>query len=480
MPADIRFRSDGKSATRCRRSSLRLLRLHAPDEILECRDRLTPRLALLAVGKVDALERFLPVLAQEDRQEVRDRIRLDPALDLGARDGDADLAPVVLVDLLGGRLDVRLGRLLLLGEERLQLLAQLVEDREVVGKSVEDLVDDAVDRLVKRIVLPHHRRPAEARLRQRVDQEPRRMRLLREERAVEHRRLQHRNLQARERCLDAVGEVAGLEDEVEQHRHQLDRHRFELVDALAERRLLQVAQHVVLAFRDARELDEHPAAQVESALARLQPREAFAQLRRRDDRRARLVARRRRRKRTARDVASAGAAGAHLYRRVIAAARGRSATHVRHLPAHLREAGGHSRNLRHLLPLLSGADRARIHAPEQRHHVHLGRRRFGAHLAVRPRPARAIRRPAAIDDRRPRARRDHVQRLELLVEIGIHRGDVTERSLVQLLHDRGLDALLGLDRLQRLGKGDDERLRAQADWPRSRGRDCRRGARWRD
>ena len=51
--------------------------------------------------------------------------------------------PVVLVDLLGRRLDVRLGGLLLLGEERLELLAQLVEDREVVGEAVEDPVDDA-------------------------------------------------------------------------------------------------------------------------------------------------------------------------------------------------------------------------------------------------------------------------------------------------------------------------------------------------
>ena len=138
-------------------------------------------------------------------------------------------------------------------ETRSSIRAQLLEDREVVGEAVENPVDDLVDLAVERVVVPHRRRPAEARLRQRVDEQPRRMALLREERAVEHRGLEHRNLQPREQRLDAVGQVAGLEDEVEQHRDELDRHRLELVHPLAERRLLQVAQDVVLALRDAGE-----------------------------------------------------------------------------------------------------------------------------------------------------------------------------------------------------------------------------------
>ncbi len=230
-----------------------------------------------------------------------------------------DRPPVALVDLLGRRLDVGLGGLLLLGEERLQVLAKLVEDRQVVGEAVEDLVDDLVDLLVERILRAHRRRPAEAGLRERVDEQARGMRLLREERPVEHRRLEHGNLQPREQRLDAVGEVASLEDEVEQHRDQLDRHRLELVRLLAERRLLKVAQHVVRALRDSRELDERAAAEVEAGLARLQPRETLAQRRRRDDRRARHVARRRRRQRTGRDVAHAARpARAHVDRREVA------------------------------------------------------------------------------------------------------------------------------------------------------------------
>ena len=169
------------------------------------------------------------------------------------------------------------GRLLLLGEERLQLGAQLVEEAEIVREALEHRVDDLLGLLVERIVLAHDRRPAQARLRELVHQQPRRMRLLREERAVEHRGLQHRDLQAREQCLDAVRQVLGLEDEVEQHRDHLDRHRFELVRLLAERRLLQVAQDVVQAGRDAGER-HGGAADLEPGLAGLQPRQAFVQV----------------------------------------------------------------------------------------------------------------------------------------------------------------------------------------------------------
>ena len=53
--------------------------------------------------------------------------------------------------------------------------------------------------------------------------------------------------------LDAVGQILGLEDEVEQHRDHLDGHRLELVRLRAERRFLQVAQDVVHVLRDAGE-----------------------------------------------------------------------------------------------------------------------------------------------------------------------------------------------------------------------------------
>jgi len=86
------------------------------------------------VLQVDLLERALPALAQERRQEIRDGEILDPALDFGLGDNRRDVLPVAQVDLLGRELDVSLGRLLLLIEERLEVLAQLVEDARLSAK----------------------------------------------------------------------------------------------------------------------------------------------------------------------------------------------------------------------------------------------------------------------------------------------------------------------------------------------------------
>ncbi len=162
-----------------------------------------------------------------------------------------------------------------------------------------------VDLAIEGIVAAHCRRPAETCFGQRVDEQARGMPLLGEERAVQHRRLQHRNLQPREQCLDAVRQILGLEDEIEQHRDQLDRHRLELVGLLAERRILQIAEHVVRALRYPRKLDERSAAEIEACLSRLQPREALAQCRCRHDGRARNVSRGCGRERAGRDVARA-------------------------------------------------------------------------------------------------------------------------------------------------------------------------------
>ena len=132
-------------------------------------------------------------------------MRFQPLLDLGARNHARDLLPVTLVDLIRRGLNRRLGVLLLVGEERFEVFAQRVEQIDVVGEFVEHPMNDLFDLLVQRVLAAHRRRPADAGVRERVDHEPRRMRLLGEERAVEHRRLQHRNLQATDQHLHAVG-----------------------------------------------------------------------------------------------------------------------------------------------------------------------------------------------------------------------------------------------------------------------------------
>src|SRR5215472_3156817 len=120
---------------------------------------------------------------------------------------------------------------------------------------------------------------------ERIDQQPRRMRFLGKERAVEHRRLEHRYLQAADQRLDAVGKILGFEYEIEQHRHQLDGHRLELVGARTEGRLLQIAQDVVHVLLQPRELNWNTA-KVESSFPVLQPPERISELRRDQDARA--------------------------------------------------------------------------------------------------------------------------------------------------------------------------------------------------
>ena len=272
------------------------LRLHAPDQILERRDGGGPCVAVVAVFQVDVLERSVPVLAQERREKMRHRITFDSALDLCATHHRRDLQTIAVVDVIGRQRDVRFGGLLLLGEKFLEIFPELVEERKVLREVVKNPANDALDLAIERIVAAHVGRPAEAGVGERVDEQSRRMSFLREERAVEHRRFEHRNLQARQLRLDAVGQIARLEDEVEQHRDHLDRHRLELVRLAAERGFLQVAQDVVHALRDARECDLR-AADVEVGLAGLQARQSFVQIDARDDRRPRNVARRRRRER---------------------------------------------------------------------------------------------------------------------------------------------------------------------------------------
>ena len=103
------------------------------------------------------------------------------------------------------------------------------------------------------------------------------MRFLGEEGAIEHRRFQHGYLQAADQRLDAVRKITRLENEIEQHRHQLDGHCLELIGAFADRRLLQIAQDVVHVLLKAAHVQRH-AAKIEPRLAMLQAAQCFAQL----------------------------------------------------------------------------------------------------------------------------------------------------------------------------------------------------------
>ncbi len=321
-------------------------------------------------------------------------------------------------------------------------------------------MDDRFDLPIQRIVVPHRRRPADAGVRERVDQQARRMRLLGEERAVEHRRLQHRNLQAADQRLDAVGQILGLEDEVEQHRDQLDRHRLELVRLRAERRLLQVAQDVVHVLLEAGEL-ERDAAEFEAALAVLQAGERVAQLGRRPGcagrRTGRLPAAPAVRRRC-RPSSRSALTSACIDSAWPASMRPRPARR----PAPGCRPAASPAGIGAAVPLLTPCR-------QLTRRCSIAIRSTSPPAAAGPHPiAPAVGAASRLGRATPRwtamARLDlrhDVHALEMAIEIRVDRVDVAERCLVQLLQDRELDALVAFDAVQRLGERLDDRRRRQ-------------------
>ena len=270
------------------------------------------------------------------------------------------------------------------------------------------------------------------------------MLFLGEERTVQHRRLQHRHLQPRQQCLDAVGQVARFEHEVEQHRDHLDGHRLDLGGARAERRFLQVAQDVVQALRYAGERNRRTV-DVETGLSRLQARDAFVQRRRDHDGCAWHVAGRRGRHRPERprsaglSLATHRLGHSHRSRRLCNAAGvddGQRCirTRPRMCKGRLCCRGGLA-PLRH-----AGRRSAAEHALEQRLHVHFGKRlRFGS--------CRGLATTAVLSARRRRRAnrcRDHTQVPEMPVHVGVNRREVAERSLVERRKTWNLMALSAL------------------------------------
>ena len=78
-------------------------------------------------------------------------------------------------------------------------------------------------------------------------------------------------------------------------------------------------------------------------------------------------------------------------------------------------------------------------------------------LAASARACIAVGGAAAIDDRRAHRGRNDLELGEVLIQFRIDDADVAHRRLVQFLQDLELDAPVGLDGLQRLGKRFDDR-----------------------
>ena len=225
-------------------------------------------------------------------------------------------------------------------------------------------------------------------------------------------------------ALMPSGRSCGLEDEVEQHRDHLDRHRFELVRLLAERRLLQVAQDVVRALaespRTATTCAPPRSKSVSPACSRVRP---FAAGRRGDDRRARDVARRRRRA-AGRETYACAAPGMPICREVAAAAVERiisSAAMACRTATRSRGVGGRAgvtaRHMRSWNSAITSTSAGRLVAV------------FGSACRGSPRP-RSGRARAAADAALTRcaAGGHHVEARQVLVEVRVDAGDLAQRA----------------------------------------------------
>ena len=309
-------------------------------------------------------------------------------------------------------------------------LALLVENREVVGKIVEDLVDDPRKTLIKGIFLSHRRRPAKSGVCQFVDQQPRRMGLLRKEGAIKHRSLQDRDLQSGEQCLDAIGKIAGFEDEVEQHRDHLDGHRLDLVRLGTQRGFLQVPQDVVQTLRNAREGNGRTT-NIEIGVAGLQARQPLVQIGGGNDWCTGHVTRRRHRHRRE----DPRCHPRHVDCRQLAVA------HHRGLPGTNAPAmrGGRRR--------LGGRCRTAIHPLEHRHHIDF-RRRCSLLCGLGCSALRCAICGRATIDHMVFAEPGHdIQFEQMQIEIPVNQRDPTQWRLIQVLHDLELDPAFSLQRL---------------------------------
>src|SRR5205085_2088170 len=95
-----RFRKDRARLVEAEPLVDRALRLNAPDEIVQRRERGRPGLALLAL-QMELRQHVDPALAQERAEEIRHSMHFEPLFDLGVRHHPRDLESVALVDFLG-------------------------------------------------------------------------------------------------------------------------------------------------------------------------------------------------------------------------------------------------------------------------------------------------------------------------------------------------------------------------------------------
>ncbi len=224
----------------------------AGDEVVDEAQRVAELVGLLALAEQGEDDVVGPGARQHAIDQRRQRSATDATHDFL---GGTTTRLLQLLATTGGFGDTLFGQFGALAadvEEILQLGGQLDEDRGVVVEVVQQAIDDRLHLVEQAAIAIGFGRPALGRVRKRVEQLARRMRLVREHAAVEQGDLQIRNLQACQQYLHLGRQVVVFEDELEEHADEVDRvlvHAGDVRGLLAAQ-LADLGEQLVLELRD--------------------------------------------------------------------------------------------------------------------------------------------------------------------------------------------------------------------------------------
>ncbi|MNO63809.1 hypothetical protein D3C76_545250 [compost metagenome] len=229
------------------------VRLDAPDQLVHGRQRRTPLFRVDTVLQAIQQQHLAPGFLQQAhhhlRQGAAQHALVQHTLDFLAGQFGAHAAFFGIADALFEQFAAAPLRA---GEDD-EVFQQLGEDRRVIGEIVEQAHHHLLDLLEQAVALHIVLfAPAERRRSDLVEQAPRRMAAMAEEGLVEHGDLEHGNLHPPDQRLERIRQGAVIEDEFEEHRHQVDDVLVDLADhprtpapvADAHQQLIEALPHV--------------------------------------------------------------------------------------------------------------------------------------------------------------------------------------------------------------------------------------------
>ncbi|MCY1510087.1 hypothetical protein D9M68_444540 [compost metagenome] len=200
-----------------------LVRLDAPDQVVHGRQCRLPLGRLHPMLQAGQHQHLAPGLLQQAHHHFGQGLAQQPLVERVF-----DLAPghrglgAALLGIAGALLE-QFAAPALIANEGEEVGQQLGKDRRIVDEIVEQALHHLLDLLVQAVALHVALlAPAQGRRSDLIEQTPGWMATTTEEGLVQHRDLQHRNLQTTDQRLQGVRQGAIVEDELEEHRHQVD------------------------------------------------------------------------------------------------------------------------------------------------------------------------------------------------------------------------------------------------------------------